>query len=116
MLTKLRNLLQPKPLRLSFPQDQEGMNQLVTEFLIENNFPQSKEFRTITAAFLQMSNENEDDFDPALLARRIRKARAKELLFYVIHPEKIPVPQPTDLKEVDEKANGEAAVAVEQKA
>jgi len=57
-------------------------------FLIQYGFPSTDEYRKLFAAFVQVSPDSEDDFDPEYLAKCIRKAKAKEYAFYLMHPER----------------------------
>lgn len=92
--------------RIPLAQTQEAFEAQATQFLIGQGFPDTIEYRKMFGAFIQHSKETEDTFDPDLLARCIRKAKAAEFAFYLMHPERKEKPNEqaklttTDLKVV----------------
>ena len=76
--------------RVKLAQTQEELDVQIDGFLESNQFPLTQEYRHLAGVFIQHLGDTEDSFDPVDLAKRIRAARAKQLAFYVIHPEKRP--------------------------
>lgn len=60
------------------------------EFLENEGFPITDDNKKLFAAFIQHYPQDQDTFDPHLLARMMRKAKANELAFYIMHPDKAP--------------------------
>lgn len=74
--------------RVTFATSQEEFDQQATDFLLSYGFEDTAEYRKLFGALVQHSGEDDNTFDPNLMARRIRKQKANEYAFYVIYPEK----------------------------
>lgn len=88
-------------------QTQEGFNAQAESFLSEHGFGVSEESKKLFAAFVQHLPQTEDSFDPVLLAKMMRKARANELAFYLMHPERAPKKEQTDGSETTSETSTE---------
>lgn len=78
---------------VKFSQTQDGIESQIIDFLDANGFPVNEAHKQAVASILQTYPANLDTFEPALLARQLRKMKANELLFYVIKPERKPQPE-----------------------
>lgn len=77
-----------KPIKLA--QTLEGLHIQAEDFLESNGFPVTDANKKLFAAFIQHCPQDQDSVDPGLVARMMRKAKANELAFYIMHPDKAP--------------------------
>lgn len=80
--------------KVSVGTSQEEFDAQAVTFLETNGFPLTEEYKGLFAMFIQHSADDDDTFDPDRIARCIRKAKAKEYAYYLIHPEKRAKPEP----------------------
>lgn len=71
-------------------QTQEEFDAQADKYLADYGFPVNEEYRALFGSFIQHSDANEDTFNPDLMAKRIRKAKATEFAFYLIKPDRRP--------------------------
>jgi hypothetical protein len=89
-------------------QTQEAFDAQADAYLVEYGFPVDDEYRALFGSFIQHSDDKEDTFDPVLMAKRIRKAKATEFAFYLIKPERRPKKEATDVESTEDKAVSKA--------
>lgn len=100
-------MLLRKPKLIKIAQTAEEFDQQATSFLSSQGFPVDSDGKKLFAAFIQHLPQDNDSFDPDLLGRMMRKARANELAFYVMHPDKAPKKEQEDGKEGTAKTSEE---------
>jgi len=83
-------MLKRKPKLIKIAQTAEGFEEQAESFLVSQGFPVDSDGKKLFAAFIQHLPQDNDSFDPDLLGRMMRKARANELAFYMMHPDKAP--------------------------
>lgn len=96
-----------KPKQIKIALTSKGLEQQAVEFLASQGFPTDQEGKRLFAAFIQHLPQDQDSFDPELLGRMMRKAKANELAFYMMHPEKAPTEEQTNDKEGTAKTSEE---------
>lgn len=96
-----------KPKRIKIAQTAEGFEEQAEAFLVTQGFPVDQDGKKLFAAFIQHLPQDHDDFDPDLLGRMMRKARANELAFYMMHPDKAPKKEQENGKEGISEASKE---------
>lgn len=79
-----------KPKLIKIAQTAEAFDEQATTFLTTQGFPVDNDGKKLFAAFIQHLPQDNDSFDPDLLGKMMRKARANELAFYMMHPDKAP--------------------------
>lgn len=94
--------------KVKLAQTAEGFEKQAETFLSRNGFPIDGAHKKLFAAFIQHLPEDNDFFNPERLARVMRKAKANELAFYLMHPERRPVQADEETSEQDaaKEANG----------
>lgn len=75
---------------IKLAQTLEGLTKQAEDFLQSNGFEVTDDNKKLFAAFVQHSPPDQDSVDPLLVARMMRKAKANELAFYMMHPDKAP--------------------------
>lgn len=103
------SLLKRRSKRLPLEQTQAGIDKQCDDFLAKYGFPLDDEFRAMFGQLIQHLPDSEDDYDPELMARRIRKAVATRFAFYLIQPQRRPKE-----KEVEAVVVEEATIASTQ--
>lgn len=88
MLKLLKRLLRSKRPKLA--QTQEAFDAQCDKFLTDNGIVPTEELRALYGTFIQHSSETDDRLDEKVMLRRLRKAQAMRLAFYLIHPSKRP--------------------------
>src|ERR1700687_1093365 len=101
-MSLLKRLL-PRP-QVKLAQTQEEFDAQADAFLAENGFPLDADHRALFGSFIQHSDDSEDSFDPTLMRKRIRKAIATRLAFYLIKPDQRPKPELKDVQPVQDKS------------
>lgn len=96
-----------KPKLIKIAQTAEGFEEQATAFLVTQGFPVDQDGKKLFAAFIQHLPQDNDSFDPDLLGRMMRKARANELAFYMMHPDKAPKKEQSNGKEGISEASEE---------
>lgn len=79
-----------KPKRIKLAQSMPEFEEQALNFLQDNGFPVDPDHLAMYGAFVSHSDQMEDSIDPVELAKAIRKSRANQLAFYLIHPDKKP--------------------------
>lgn len=95
----------PKLIKISLTS--EGFEEQAEAFLVSQGFPVDQDGKKLFAAFIQHLPQDNDSFDPELLGRMMRKARANELAFYLMHPDKAPKKEQENGKEGISEASKE---------
>lgn len=96
--------------RVKLAQSMGDFEAQAVDFLQDNGFPITPEFLKLYGTLIQHSSENDDTFSPSELAKKIRKLRANEFAFYLVHPER----KPKDDKEEEAQPRSvESEVAIE---
>jgi hypothetical protein len=88
-----------KPKLIKLAQTSKGFEEQAEAFLVTQGFPVDGDGKKLFAAFVQHLPQDNDSFDPDLLGRMMRKARANELAFYMMHPDKAPKKEQENGKE-----------------
>lgn len=100
-------MFKKKPKLIKIAQTVEGFEEQAEAFLVMQGFPVDQDGKKLFAAFIQHLPQTEDSFDPDLLGRMMRKARANELAFYMMHPDKAPKKEQENGKEGISEASEE---------
>lgn len=100
-------MLLRKPKLIKIALTAEGFAEQAEAFLVSQGFPVDADGKKLFAAFIQHLPQDNDSFDPELLGRMMRKARANELAFYLMHPEKAPKKEQDNGKEAVSEASKE---------
>ena len=79
-----------KPRRIKLAQNQNDFDAQARSFLESSGIEVTEFTLSLFAASVQHGPQDEDDFEPKATAKRIRKAIASQLAYYLIHPEKRP--------------------------
>ena len=85
-----------KAKQIKIAQTLEEFSSQAESFLVSQGFEVSEDNKKLFAAFIQHTPQDQDSFDPNLLARMMRKAKANELAFYLMHPDKAPKKEQQD--------------------
>jgi hypothetical protein len=93
-----------KAKQIKIAQTLEGFASQAESFLSSQGFEVSEDNKKLFAAFIQHTPQDQDSFDPDLLARMMRKAKANELAFYLMHPDKAPKKEQQDDAETTTEA------------
>ena len=93
-----------KAKQIKIAQTLEGLSAQAESFLTSQGFEVSNDNKKLFAAFIQHTPQDQDSFDPDLLARMMRKAKANELAFYIMHPDKAPKKEQQDESETTTEA------------
>lgn len=96
-----------KPKLIKIAQTAEGFEEQAEAFLVTQGFPVDQDGKKLFAAFIQHLPQDNDSFDPDLLGRMMRKARANELAFYMMHPDRAPKKEQDNGKERISEASEE---------
>lgn len=96
-----------KPKLIKIDLTSEGFEKQAEDFLVEQGFPVDQDGKKLFAAFIQHLPQDQDSFDPNLLGKMMRKARANELAFYLMHPDKAPKKEQANGKEGISEASKE---------
>lgn len=75
---------------IKLAQTLSGLHLQAEQFLEEAGFDVTDDNKKLFAAFVQHCPPDQDSIDPDLVARMMRKAKANELAFYIMHPDKAP--------------------------
>lgn len=76
--------------QIKLAQTLEGLHLQAEQFLEDAGFGVTDNNKKLFAAFIQHYPQDQDTIDPDLVARMMRKAKANELAFYMMHPDKAP--------------------------
>lgn len=79
-----------KPRKTKLAQNQSDFDAQAKAFLTASNIEVTPDTLALFAAAIQQSDQGEDSFEPKSTAKRIRKAIATRLAYYLIHPDKRP--------------------------
>lgn len=88
-----------KPKLIKIALTTEGFEEQAEAFLVSQGFPVDQDGKKLFAAFIQHLPQDNDSFDPDLLGKMMRKAKANELAFYMMHPDKAPKKEQENGKE-----------------
>jgi|688.fasta_scaffold77618_7 hypothetical protein len=93
-------------------QTPEAFEAQAEQFLSSQGFEVNADTKKLFAAFVQHLPQNEDSFDADLLGKMMRKAKANELAFYLMHPDKAPKKEQANDAEGISKATEEVVQKV----
>jgi len=93
--------------KVKLAQTLEGLNSQADNFLKSQGFESTETNKKLFAAFIQHMPQDQDSFDPNLVGRMMRKAKANELAFYIMHPDKAPKSEQQDGSETIQKVTAE---------
>jgi hypothetical protein len=91
--------------KVKLAQSQSEFDAQISAFLVENGFPDAPAYQRAAASMIQMLPDQQDFFYPKKLAAQMRRAKANELAFYLIYPDKRPK-DPTSEENGTPEANG----------
>lgn len=76
--------------KVKLPQSQAEFDLLIEAFLVSNGFPNNRAYQNAVASMIQHLPNDQDYFYPKTMAAQMRRAKAGELAFYLIYPDKRP--------------------------